>query len=278
MAKIRAEAPPKAPAAVFVSDQSKFRRWFSTAAVFFLVMTATVIGSRVLPFDQEIDVAPVAMDTAHQNKALSREASGGEDRRAEAPALKAAADTEADTVARSGDLPAEEPSDSAQRSTYSTLHATEGSNDSNSSVANSSPKASPEKEAADDTVSSEPAYGGSANTFAPDSLMLQPAPPEDDTYTVGGSPESETTSPGDRGLSADQLLDSQSAELLLLDYLALPPSSPVTVTYQGLTPEEDAHLFLVTRPETVTETYSVDRTEGTVTLLPPPDPAPTLTP
>ena len=268
LARIRAEMAPPAPAVTPIRHKTTFRQWFSTAAIFFLVVTATVIGSRVLPFGHGDDTAPGTMNTAYQDHSSLRQASGGEAESTESPALKIAADTETPAAARSSEPPKETPSSDAELNTYSATHSAEGGSDSNSSGAGS-PKALPEEEA-DASVSSAPAYGGSANTFAPDSLMPEPAPQED-AYTTEGLPESETASPGDKGLPADPLLDAKAAESLLVDYLELPPSSPVTITYRGLTPEEDAHLFLVIQPETIAKTYSVDRIKGTVTLLPAPD-------
>ena len=279
MAKIRAEAPPSAPTTVPVRDKTTFRRWFSTAAAFFLVITATVLGSRVLPLEQGGDTAPGNMDKAAYGESVPREKSSGEDEGTQIASFKAAADTEAPAAARSSDLPAETPNDSAQRSTYSAPHTAVSGDDSNPNTGNSA-NASTDKEAADTeadgSASSAPGYGGAANALAPESSMPQSVPPEN-TYTAGGLPESETAPAGDKRPSADQL-DAEAAEILLLDYLALPTSTPVTVTYEGLTPKKDAHLFVVTRPNTIAETYSVDRTKGTITLLPSSDPASTPAP
>ena len=269
MARIREEAAPAASAGTTAHHKKAIRRWFSAAAIFALMITATVIGSHVLPLDRGGSVAPATMNQEALNKATPREASGSQDAVTQIATLPT---PEADQSAQStptGDLPEETTRAVAQHSADSTLKAAEGSSGGSSSGGGNGARAltNPEAETTTSSPTAHGAYGGSTQTLTKDTLTTQSSPGEN-AYVAGDMPESQAASSDDKGPLAELPLDAEAAKSLLCEYLALPPSNPPTVTYEGLTPAGDAHLFLVTWPEEIRQTYSVDRAEGTVTLLP----------
>ncbi|MBP1757947.1 MAG: hypothetical protein H6Q61_196 [Firmicutes bacterium] len=268
MAAIRAESSPAAPIILSPSNRTKLRRWVSTAAVFFLIITATAIGSRILPMYHSVETAPGTMDKAYQKEATSETGAGSLDESTQISALQVAEDNEASPSSRSND-PAEESTKYTTSSSGGTTSNRVAGSDGSTSADNNVHTITGKE--ADVSVSIVSPPEGGMDDFAPESSLRS------DVYTAG-APKAETALPGNKGLTENEPLDAEGAEALLIDYFSLPPSDPMTITYEGLTPEGDAHLFLVTRPEHTEETYSVALADGTVKLLPSSDSESTLAP
>lgn len=270
MARIRAETAPTVPTAVPTHHKKTFRRWFSAAAVFVLMISATIIGSQVLPMDRGGNAAPATMglDQTQLNKAASREASGCQDAISEIGLLPVPGAPQPTEAAPTSDLPEPEANVATQYNDGSTPKASisyrtvSGAGDGTS--ADDKAQAYMETEESGDTSSSTfGAAGESANTVMKDAPTYQAPSPESSDIPEEPS-ASQPTSPDTQGLT----LDTKSAEALLFNQLSLSPSNPATITYEGLSPAGDAHLFLVTWPKEQRETYSVNRATGAVTLLP----------
>jgi hypothetical protein len=231
------------------------------------MITATVIGSHVLPLDRGGSVSPATMNQANLNKALPREAAGSQNMATQIAALPIPQADQPAQSAPTDDLPEETTRALTQYRVGSAPKAAAGSSEGSSSDGDNGSRAlaKPEAETSTSSPTTHGAYGGSAQTLTTQSS------PEENAYVAGDLPESQTAAPDDQGLPLELPLDAEAAKSLLCEYLALPPSNPPTVTYEGLTPAGDAHLFLVTWPEEIRQTYSVNRAEGTVTLLPAPE-------